>query len=99
MVADAVVVTTVVAEPVHAVIVEQVVDVLVDTVWEDWSGNRDVTTMYFVVQVGKRLLAVQETVVADLVVVTMVEAEPVHAVTVAQVVEVLVETAWEDWSG
>jgi hypothetical protein len=52
--------------------------------------------MYLVVQVGNKLLAVQDTVVADSVVVTTVEAEPVHAVTVAQVVDVLVETAWED---
>jgi hypothetical protein len=54
-----------------------------------------VTTIYFVVQVGKRLLAVQETVVADAVVVTTVEAEPVQAVTVVHVVEVLVVTASE----
>lgn len=42
------------------------------------------------------MLAVQESVVADSVVVMTVEAEPVHAVTVAQVVEVLVEIACED---
>lgn len=60
------------------------------------SASIDVTTMYLVVQVGNKLLAVQDTVVADSVVVTTVEAEPVHAVTVAQVVDVLVETAWED---
>jgi hypothetical protein len=58
-----------------------------------------VTTIYFVVQVGKRLLAVQETVVADAVVVTTVEAEPVQAVTVVHVVEVLVVTASEVRSG
>lgn len=57
------------------------------------------TTIYFVVQVGKRLLAVQETVVADAVVVTTVEAEPVQAVTVVHVVEVLVVTASEVRSG
>jgi hypothetical protein len=47
-----VVVDTVVADPVHAVTVKQVLTVLVEVVVESWSGKTDVTTTNFVVHVG-----------------------------------------------
>jgi hypothetical protein len=59
VVAVCVVVVTVVAVPVHAVIVKQVLEVLVDVVVESLSGKTDVTTTNFVVHVGNVSFVVQ----------------------------------------